>query len=90
MAENEDCSFSALVLDTFGRLHPDLIRFLRKMQKALEAQPDDLELGEAPAKRSFRDMVEEVSIALQRGNAWAMHESAKHAKRRVAPVEAVG
>ena len=82
MAESEGAKFSALVLDTFGRLHPDLIRFLRSMQAAFEAQPH-LELPEVDeTKGVFRCMVEEISTTLQRGNARAMHESAMHAERR--------
>jgi len=82
LAENEGFKFSALVLDTFGRLHPDLIRFLRSIQAAFEAQPH-LELPEVDeAKGVFRCMVEEISTTLQRGNARAMHESAMHAERR--------
>jgi hypothetical protein len=85
LASVEHCAFSPLLLDTYGRMHPELIRYLRRVQHA--AMLNNVSHPVAPAKL-FRRLVEDVSMALQRGNAWVLNQAAHHATKRLHSVVA--
>jgi hypothetical protein len=79
LAAAEHCAFSPLLLDTYGRMHPELVRYLRRVQHA--AMLNNVSHPVAPSKL-FRRLVEDVSMALQRGNAWVLNQAAHHATKR--------
>lgn len=69
LADSEGASFTALALETFGRMHADYRKFLRALaQTAADTQiitPSDI-------PTYVTTLVQEVSVCLQRGNALAI------------------